>query len=60
MMSPLGTFRTWRDVRVGSAFTGKRKLDFGAVRAAFDPTETLAVHCATVLKPVSALSEYSF
>src|SRR6266850_7125168 len=24
------------------------------------PTETLAVHCATVLKPVSALSEYSF
>jgi hypothetical protein len=28
--------------------------------AAYDPTETLAVHCATVLKPVSALSEYSF
>jgi hypothetical protein len=23
----------------------KRKLDFGAVRSAFDPTATLAVHC---------------
>ena len=25
---------------------------------AIDLTETLAVHCATVLKPVSSLSEY--
>jgi hypothetical protein len=32
----------------------------GASRSVDDPTETLAVHCATVLKPVSALSEYSF
>jgi hypothetical protein len=28
---------------------GKRKSDFGAVRAAFDPTATLAVHCGNGL-----------
>jgi hypothetical protein len=36
------------------------KSNFGTATSAFDPTETLAVHCATVFKPVSALSEYSF
>ena len=38
--------------------SGKHLL--GLSFSGFDPTETLAVHCATVLKPVSALSEYSF
>jgi hypothetical protein len=38
--------------------SGKHLL--AASISGFDPTETLAVHCATVLKPVSALSEYSF
>jgi hypothetical protein len=33
MMSPVGTFRTWRDVRLESAFGEERKLDFGAVRS---------------------------
>jgi hypothetical protein len=32
----VGTFRTWRDVRLESAFGVNRKSDFGAVRSAFD------------------------
>ena len=40
LTSAHGTFRTWRDVRLESAFGVKRKLDFEAVRSAFDPIET--------------------
>jgi hypothetical protein len=46
-----------RDVR-SQGQSGKDLLALSL--SAFDPTETLAVHFATVLKPVSALSEYSF
>ena len=36
----IGTNRTSHDVRLESAFRGKRKSDFGAVGAAFDPERT--------------------
>src|SRR5258708_4085543 len=35
--SAYGTFRTWRDVRVESAFGGKAEVGLRVVRAAFDP-----------------------
>ena len=46
----LGTKRTSDDVRSESAFGEKRKLDFRAIKAAFDPTATSAVpfECASL------------
>jgi hypothetical protein len=33
----IGTFRTWRDVRVASAFGGIAEVGFRSVGSAFDP-----------------------
>jgi hypothetical protein len=41
--SERGTFRTWPDVRLESAFGGRRKSNFGAVRSVDDPVLTLPI-----------------
>src|SRR5712671_5384852 len=39
--SEIGTFRTWRDVRLESAFGGKAEVGLWPVRSAFDPEPDL-------------------